>query len=1188
MMAASKFHDGMVDMLLEKGADPFSEDERGCTALCYAISKYYQRKADIASATINRLLSSFSPLETEKYLVRRLQILMNPGKRSDSGNIIETFLSPIFSFFITKVNGSLDMLLKGKVFDIVFQALKNHIGQIEYTVSILGVLAEIVHYCDCCVSVSNPNISENDLYQSFLNSQCPKMCIVILKHSGMPNLRSLGSSIFLPLFLVCPFPCSSGRKWLQDHCTVLQPFYQKYMEFSNIKYNLHVDDAHLKSVKKKVKNFKNLMIKLQNGDSITGKVDVLDNGDSDHARKKAASEKEASALKKIRKKSKIKIAKKGSLDIRPNLEESGGAVAAKDVSKLEQKDEAENKEEESERIAQKPQKAGGYDPSDLFGLLATSRSTGSSEESEASKKSTNNLTDSEKEENRMKQVATAMNTIFSSDESGIFYCRGNDLKPSLEVKQYFSQDNSDDNLEPIKKDLSPALNYLQSLFEDFVAKHRKVWSYEKINNYPDHKTPEDEDEGIHVMKLKIVLSQLEDFYLNSLTEEWDLLMQTIRKKVWYSEEASNDVISKIQELLLKTEVQIAEKYRKIEEEEFKHRYIERKSFQQTGRLPNQKLLTDIGLLMDKDGDSDMYNARFEFLRTGNNDLFLNRRNLKKTSSQSRLSDSERRDFTIDGNLSQGSSGTGIELSTIYFNKGYKSDSHSEIVSIGSKTGSSQSIPTPRTDERKEQYSLWTKNGDNPVERLLKTVRQMNDPPMKNPSKCSFWMNEISNLKKMIANSHVQYGEILLPNPLKSGRILLPYGETGYFGSVEMGLDQKGNPMAVKHVKKSFPTSVDVLSNIMVRLRKINNKYLLPYYMSDGFEPIIATPLMDFNLGQYILHLKTNSMLELKAPLIIKEVVAGLYYLHTQKPPIIHGNLKPSNVFIDSAGVIKLAEFGISVALYLKKPAPPCSMIWWPGEVITSYVKVNKLRCTLAADVATAGMLIHFILSGGQHPFGQQVKEIVDNLIMGKWNLVTSDNNADDLISWMLIFIPENRPSIPAIVRHIYFWNLDKRWKFLLTCAGISDSRITQHDVVQLHNFLDIKAKESNIQGDWKSLILSYFPNCKEIVKNLSPTLTGLLNFLRHCLEERKRSPYFRSRTDDKLISGERFLKLNYSTVSLQSHTDACSYVPYFCDLKSFFFNAFPVIPLSIYRMLEGTQWMEVSFFMQFNEPYELT
>lgn len=93
------------------------------------------------------------------------------------------------------------------------------------------------------------------------------------------------------------------------------------------------------------------------------------------------------------------------------------------------------------------------------------------------------------------------------------------------------------------------------------------------------------------------------------------------------------------------------------------------------------------------------------------------------------------------------------------------------------------------------------------------------------------------------------------------------------------------------------------------------------------------------------------------------------------------------------------------------------MIWWPGEVITTFIKENKLRCTLAADIATAGMLIHFVLTGGQHPFGQQVKEIVDNLMIGKWKLNTSDSDVDDLISWMLIFVAENRPKIAAIVRY---------------------------------------------------------------------------------------------------------------------------------------------------------------------------
>lgn len=86
-------------------------------------------------------------------------------------------------------------------------------------------------------------------------------------------------------------------------------------------------------------------------------------------------------------------------------------------------------------------------------------------------------------------------------------------------------------------------------------------------------------------------------------------------------------------------------------------------------------------------------------------------------------------------------------------------------------------------------------------------------------------------------------------------------------------------------------------------------------------------------------------------------------------------------------------------------------------MIASYIKENQLRCTLAADIATAGMLIHFVLTGGQHPFGQQVKEIVDNLMIGKWNLITSNSDIDDLISWMLIFVPENRPQIAAIVRY---------------------------------------------------------------------------------------------------------------------------------------------------------------------------
>lgn len=40
------------------------------------------------------------------------------------------------------------------------------------------------------------------------------------------------------------------------------------------------------------------------------------------------------------------------------------------------------------------------------------------------------------------------------------------------------------------------------------------------------------------------------------------------------------------------------------------------------------------------------------------------------------------------------------------------------------------------------------------------------------------------------------------------------------------------------------------------------------------------------------------------------MVMGLHALHQHDPIIIHGNLKPSNVLIDSKGCLRLAEFGL--------------------------------------------------------------------------------------------------------------------------------------------------------------------------------------------------------------------------------------------------------------------------------------
>ncbi|KIM29279.1 hypothetical protein M408DRAFT_121808 [Serendipita vermifera MAFF 305830] len=45
--------------------------------------------------------------------------------------------------------------------------------------------------------------------------------------------------------------------------------------------------------------------------------------------------------------------------------------------------------------------------------------------------------------------------------------------------------------------------------------------------------------------------------------------------------------------------------------------------------------------------------------------------------------------------------------------------------------------------------------------------------------------------------------------------------------------------------------------------------------------------------------------------LLREVSAGLRYLHHFSPPIVHGDLKPGNVLIDNDGIARLCDFGLA-------------------------------------------------------------------------------------------------------------------------------------------------------------------------------------------------------------------------------------------------------------------------------------
>ena len=66
--------------------------------------------------------------------------------------------------------------------------------------------------------------------------------------------------------------------------------------------------------------------------------------------------------------------------------------------------------------------------------------------------------------------------------------------------------------------------------------------------------------------------------------------------------------------------------------------------------------------------------------------------------------------------------------------------------------------------------------------------------------------------------------------------------------------------------------------------------------------------------------------------IIRDVAAGLLYLHKQSTPILHLDLKCQNVLLDSVGTAKLADFGISLIAGLHFGALPGTPLYSAPEV----------------------------------------------------------------------------------------------------------------------------------------------------------------------------------------------------------------------------------------------------------------
>ena len=98
--------------------------------------------------------------------------------------------------------------------------------------------------------------------------------------------------------------------------------------------------------------------------------------------------------------------------------------------------------------------------------------------------------------------------------------------------------------------------------------------------------------------------------------------------------------------------------------------------------------------------------------------------------------------------------------------------------------------------------------------------------------------------------------------------------------------------------------------------------------------------------------------------LIRGIAAGTEFLHTHTPPIIHGDLKPSNILITASGTPKIADFGTS---FLSRAAEAVRegsfMIWSPGYAPPEVLSRQPILIPEAVDVFAFGVIITAIVGG---------------------------------------------------------------------------------------------------------------------------------------------------------------------------------------------------------------------------------
>ena len=250
---------------------------------------------------------------------------------------------------------------------------------------------------------------------------------------------------------------------------------------------------------------------------------------------------------------------------------------------------------------------------------------------------------------------------------------------------------------------------------------------------------------------------------------------------------------------------------------------------------------------------------------------------------------------------------------------------------------------------------------------------------------------------------------------------LKIGEGSGGTLVYVGVMKDGSEVAVKRMLAQRSDKIaENEKEIMSLIKTDHSPFIVSYrhfHRDDDLMHLIVD-LCEETLGELV-HSHSREYLQHHGPGMIKEVLCGLKFLHDKG--ILHRDLKPQNILVDTEGRMKLADFGLSRVLMEGETAVETdakgSEGWMPPEVIRAGEKREKGLFKKKSDVHVAGMITFFVLTKGEHPFGSKLDRMKNILKGNSVNLRKLGNRkARKFVSWLINHKIDNRPYADEALR----------------------------------------------------------------------------------------------------------------------------------------------------------------------------